>query len=157
MFKKLSLLISAILTVISCGGSKQPEGRLMSYRYSCSGSMAQPIHDFTLKRIDDKTCQVIFFNHDAEPRTIDYEFVQDTILQPIQLIDSVETIVRQNKMWKYKEHYSPAFEVLDGNSWSLSFTFDGAEPSSSSGYHATPKGGGISQVVNMLKQYIPGI
>lgn len=160
MFHRLSLFFTTVLALFSCGGIKSsgPEGKLISYSYGHQGSMAQPTYDFSMKRLDDKTCEIAYFNHDVEPRIENYEYVLDTVVKPIALMDSVEAIVRESKMWNYKERYKPVFEVMDGDSWSLSFKFEGQElPFSSSGYCAGPKGDGMHNVIQLLKPHLPGL
>lgn len=155
-------LLALFFAFLSCSTSaKKPQGKMLSFRYSEHGSMAQPNCDFTVTRIDDKTCTVRYFNHDKEiPDTIqnyDEEMMYDTLTFSISLLDEIQNVVMAHKMWKYKEHYSPMFDVLDGTSWSLSIRFDDDVSISSGGYHSWPKDKGLREVDDLLRPKCKGL
>ncbi len=56
------------------------------------------------------------------------------------LMDSLEAIVKEYRMDRYKERYKPRFDVKDGDTWDLSLRFSNGKHVSSGGYEAMPKG-----------------
>gem|GEM_PF-2982358 len=69
---------------------------------------------------------------------------------PAYVADSLAQIVREEKMSKYKEHYTQPHKILDGTSWSLYVRMDDKTSFSSSGYMAWPKGDGLERLNTYL-------
>ena len=69
---------------------------------------------------------------------------------PAYVADSLAQIVREEKMSKYKEHYTQPDTILDGTSWSLYVRLDDQTSFSSSGYMAWPKGDGLERLNTYL-------
>ena len=63
-------------------------------------------------------------------------------------------IVLEEKMYGYKESYSPIFKVLDGYSWHLRVRFSDGTSISSGGSNARPEGDGLKRLENYLNQLI---
>lgn len=160
---KLLIALSPLFLLFTCSLKHKPDAKIVRYEYSIHGSMAQPIHQFTVEKINDKTCRLSYFNHDREfdswdsMHDKDGNFVLDTSKEPIALLDSIQQIFVEHKMWTYKKNYQPTLQVLDGNSWSLNITLDDGTSYSSSGYHSKPKDDGIDVIINMLKRKFNGI
>ena len=62
------------------------------------------------------------------------------------LIDTLELIVRQYRMDRFKGHYQPRMEIMDGDSWSTEIKFSDGTHSSCSGYMAYPPGKGAEAI-----------
>jgi hypothetical protein len=62
--------------------------------------------------------------------------------------------VLEEKMYGYKESYSPIFKVLDGYSWHLRVRFSDGTSISSGGSNARPEGDGLKRLENYLNQLI---
>ena len=69
---------------------------------------------------------------------------------PAYVADSRAQIVREEKMGKYKEHYTQPHKILDGTSWSLYVRLDDKTSFSSSGYMAWPRGDGLQRLNTYL-------
>ena len=71
---------------------------------------------------------------------------------PAYVADSLAQIVREEKMSKYKEHYTQPYTILDGTSWSLYVRFDDKTSCVSSGYEAWPEGDGLKKLQAFLRE-----
>ena len=56
------------------------------------------------------------------------------------VMDSLEAIVREYRMDKYKERYKPMFDVKDGDSWDFSLDYSDGKGVRSGGYFTMPDG-----------------
>ena len=66
-------------------------------------------------------------------------------------LEALRKIVIEEKMYKYKDHYQPPYEVFDGWSWSFNVNFSGRHNSfSSGGYMQRPEGNGLDRVKEYL-------
>ena len=63
-------------------------------------------------------------------------------------------IIVEEKMMKYKEHYRPVFEVLDGYMWHFEATFSEGARVYSSGSNARPGGDGLNRVREYLTELV---
>lgn len=160
---KLLLALSPLLLLLTCSPKHEPDAKIVKYEYRIHGSMAQPIHQFSVEKIDDKTCRLSYFNHDRKFDSWDsmYDednnFILDTSTEPIELLDSIQKIFTEHKMWKYKKDYQPVLQVLDGDSWSLYITLDDGTSYSSGGYHSGPKDDGMDVIIDMLQEKYKGL
>lgn len=112
---------------------KMPAGRLKSFSYVYSNAFAGYRDEFTLKRTGDngELCIVEerFDGREPEkPRTVT---VEDSVLQ------RVRTMVEDGQLYDVGRRYAPEFDLMDGPSWSMDFSFEGGSISSS-GYAAGP-------------------
>ena len=63
----------------------------------------------------------------------------------------VQAIVKNFKMDKYKRDYKPMFDIYDGDSWSLYYSYDSGRSVSSGGYMAWPSN--YHEMRNALSAY----
>lgn len=54
------------------------------------------------------------------------------------ILDSLEALVQEYKMDRYKERYMPKFDVKDGDTWEVSFDYSDGKHVFSSGYFTMP-------------------
>ncbi|MBP5498518.1 MAG: hypothetical protein J6X81_04020 [Muribaculaceae bacterium] len=146
------------------GGKDAPMGRLKAFSYTENASMAQPERWFDIKLNDDSATATLIVRgvRDIiipEDRKDDYDFqyqlseTGDSVQVPASVLDSVAQVIISHKMYKYKEHYRPRFEVFDGTSWSLNASYDNYEDGfSSGGYMEWPSDDGIDIVAGILKE-----
>ena len=106
--------------------------------------MAYPVLELDLNLVDD--------------------FVQVTIVEGIdtvrykadrQLMDDVQRIFSERRMYRYKSSYRPKLKVLDGYSWHYSAKFADGESFSSSGNNAWPRGDAFDAIADLVKGYSP--
>jgi hypothetical protein len=57
-------------------------------------------------------------------------------------------------MYKYKEHYTPRMEVLDGEGWHFAAKFSDGTRIYSSGSNAWPRGNGLGRIQGYLLKLI---
>lgn len=57
------------------------------------------------------------------------------------LMDSLESIVRDYKMNRYKEKYTPMFDVKDGDTWEFTLKYSDGKRVHSHGYYVLPDNG----------------
>ena len=74
--------------------------------------------------------------------TIDKEYpLSATVEVDKSILDDLQQIVEKYNMHKYKDHYLPPVEVLDGSMWSMGIGFADGDYVSSSGSNAWPDNG----------------
>lgn len=69
-------------------------------------------------------------------------------------LEKLKQIIVEEKMMKYKEHYRPVFEVLDGYMWHFEATFSEGARVYSSGSNARPGGDGLNRVREYLTELV---
>ena len=69
-------------------------------------------------------------------------------------VEKLKQIIVEEKMMKYKEHYRPVFEVLDGYMWHFEATFSEGARVYSSGSNARPGGDGLKRVREYLTELV---
>ena len=57
------------------------------------------------------------------------------------VMDSLEALVREYRMDRYKERYKPMFDIKDGDTWDFSLKYSDGKRVRSGGYEALPNGG----------------
>ena len=62
-------------------------------------------------------------------------------LAEASVMDSLEALVQQYKMDRYKERYKPMFDIKDGDTWDLSLKYSDGKSVRSGGYEALPANG----------------
>ena len=114
-----------------------PYGALLSLEYGGThGYHAYSNIDFRAERLKNgKTRITVMVGNDR-----DRVFEEDG-----SVMDSLEAIVLQYKMYKYDRQYTPKFDILDGDSWHLYLHF-AEENTSCGGYEAYPPGKGAEAI-----------
>lgn len=76
------------------------------------------------------------------------------------VFDSLQAIILKHKMYKYKGHYQPKFDVLDGTSWHLYVMYSSGKDISAGGYMAGPDGYWVAfnEIIQCLQHWkdMPG-
>lgn len=154
MKKYFYSIISLILSLFVCSnttcsnsakGDTKALRKVVSYSYCEYGTMAQPNIKYTIKRLDDKRCELSYFNHDKN-RT-------DVVTRPIAMLDSIEVLVNDSKVWKWKGSYSPKFHVLDGYTWHMNVVFGDGTEVNSSGSNARPRNNHFYDIDGIVIKY----
>ena len=118
---KLILSVCALLAVLgSCSRSKfgiiaegdntKPEGKLVSYQYSYSGTMAYPIDYFRIDRNKDGVLRLGWSKDDNDIHLVRI---------PEESLQIIDSIAKQHKLWNLKNSYRPKMQVYDGYGWSF--------------------------------------
>ena len=140
-------LISGWLGSVTVEGifSRMPKGELVWVEYTKSGTMACYIYYSEVELQKDGT--VIVKSQKESCGEIIEKKVDPKVLTDLR------NIIKEHKMYKYKEHYRPYFQVLDGYSWTFSARFSDGTSISSSGSNAGPGGDGL----HVLRDYMRGL
>ena len=148
----------SLLSLFGCGpktpapspapGPDDPD-RLVSIEYGGThGYHAYSNIDYRAQRTEDgKTRVTVMVGNDR-----DRVFEADG-----SVMDSLEAIVREYRMDRFKEHYQPKMEILDGDSWHLYLDFADGRHTGSGGYMAGPgKDGGkaLGMVEGILSRWL---
>ena len=118
-----------------------PTGRLTSFSYTHSGTMAQPFKQYELELLE--TGKVQFFAHNLG------EF-HDTLMVSREVLDTVANMIIRNEIYLYKDHYEPDMEILDGEGWSYFAAYDDDTTLSSGGTNAWPSNYALPVIANYL-------
>lgn len=150
--KKIFLIASLIMSifVLSCtaASDKNPKGKqLTCYSYSHHGTVAQPFEDIEVRKADSCCTACVFTSGDDD-------FTYKTYAVGEDLLDSIQNVIINHKMYKYKDHYEPIFEVLDGDSWHYEAVYSDRTILSSGGHCAGPKDDGTTVINNIIKNYV---
>lgn len=116
-------------TLLAC--AKGRDGKLTSFEYRHDNGMVYGAGKSFSARLseDGKSVDVeIEIDLQVTTKTADPSFM-----------DELDAIISQYKMKKYKDYYKPVFEVLDGDTWGLSFGYSSGKRYESRGYVASPK------------------
>ena len=141
-------IVSALLGILTACGQKKamPEGALKSIEYTVSGTMAGYMYEAHVDKQPDGS--VIL--------KASYENYGPLVVKKVEAsaLDELRKIIEEEKMYAYKEHYSPHGEVLDGYSWSFRARFEGDEYIYSGGSNKEPPTNGLGRIRGLVIQLI---
>ena len=134
----------SLLSLLGCG-SAAPDGqtsRLVSIEYGGThGYHAYSNINFKAERMEDGHTRVIVMVGNDRDRV----FIEDGAV-----MDSLESLVLDYRMYKYDKQYTPKFDILDGDSWHLYLDFSDGKHSSCGGYEAYPPGKGAEGLKKII-------
>ena len=145
MKKCMFYMIAGILSLIGCG-TPEPTGELLSVDYTHSGTMAGYIYEGRVKQDSNGNFVLTAMKENYGP------LFQKQISK--EAVDSFKQIIIEEKMYKYKEHYRPSMEVLDGEGWHFAAKFSDGTRIYSSGSNAWPRGNGLGRIKGYLLKLI---
>ncbi len=139
----MALLVSSPVTGASTDADSEaaPKVIILSYHKTDGRRHPQAWYDFQLEK-DGR--YMLTNSTNRSPK----EALRAEV--PAYVADSLAQIVREEKMGKYKEHYTQPHKILDGTSWSLYVRLDDKTSFSSSGYMAWPRGDGLQRLNTYL-------
>ena len=121
-----------------CGASHQmPEGKLVSLEYSRSGMRSN--HEYQVNVNTEPNGDVVL-----RAMKEDYGPLFEKKLTAEEVAGFVR-IIEEEKMYQYKERYTPFLKVLDGYQWRFTADFEQGHLYSS-GSNARPKGNGLDRI-----------
>lgn len=145
MKKCMFYMIAGILSLIGCG-TPEPTGELLSVDYTHSGTMAGYIYEGRVKQDSNGNFVLTAMKENYGP------LFQKQISK--EAVDSFKQIIIEEKMYKFKEHYRPSMEVLDGEGWHFAAKFSDGTRIYSSGSNAWPRGNGLGRIQGYLLKLI---
>ncbi len=149
------LILMSLLSILGCGRPAaapqpgKPERRLTSIEYGGThGYHSHSNIDYKAERMKDgRTRVTVMVGNDR-----DRVFVEDG-----SVMDTLEALVMEYKMYKYDKTYTPKFDILDGDSWHLYQHFSDGSSASCGGYEATPPGKGaegLAKIAGYLSRWL---
>lgn len=159
--KRIGLIFFVMSILCSCSTKKNVENigaastnqkiesqnskiAITEYSYRLRGMMYEPIEDFTIK-LDGDSCKLTYFSLEQHG--------EKTVSCDPTLLEAIGKVVEKYKMYNYESDYQPKFEILDGESWSLSINYLNRASTYSHGNNAGPNDRGLDEVVNIVHEY----
>ena len=145
MKKCLVLMIGALLSLLSCS-MKGPEGDLVSLEFVSNGTRFGTECEGHVVAGSNGTFTLTAMKMNYGPlfrKKIGKEEMA-----------TFKKIILDEKMYKYKEHYRPLFQVKDGHSWRFSAKFSDGSTIHSTGENSKPGGNGLSKIQGYLSDLI---
>ena len=147
------LIVMSLLSFLGCGQKDPAPGldrdvHLQSLYYSAShGYHAYSNIGYRAERLEDGQARVTVLVGNDRDRVY---------LTEGALMDSLEALVREYRMDRFKGHYEPKMEILDGDSWSMELVFTDGKSTSCGGYMAYPPKGaaGIGKAEGILSRWL---
>ena len=129
-----------------CALKKMPEGELVSVEYSRRGTMARAEFEGSVERDSSGAFVLTAMKDHYGPlfeKKVDAEVMRH-----------FRQIIEEEKMYKYKESYTPLMRVLDGWRWSFSAKFSDGSVISSHGENAGPRDDGLKRIRSYMQELI---
>ena len=127
----MSLLTGLLGTLSGCMSHQgMPTGELISVEYTENGTRAGNKYYGSVERQENGTVilKAMKQNYDSIiEKKVDAE-----------VLTHIQNVIKEHKMYKYKEKYRPILQVLDGYSWSFEAKFSDGQKIYSSGFNARP-------------------
>ena len=138
-------MIGALLSLLSCS-MKGPEGDLVSLEFVSNGTRFGTEFEGHVVAGSNGTFTLTAMKMNYGPlfrKKIGKEEMA-----------TFKKIILDEKMYKYKEHYRPLFQVKDGHSWRFSAKFSDGSTIHSTGENSKPGGNGLSKIQGYLYDLI---
>ena len=127
---------------------KMPEGELLRVKYSRHAARAGAEYEGLVER--DSTGTYILKAMQTPYGPLFQKQLDATEVQQFR------QIIQEEKMYQYKEIYTPMMRVLDGYSWSFSAKFSDGNIVSTHGENASPRGDGLARIRNLMIELAKG-
>lgn len=128
------------------GGELSPTDTLLTLDYTVTGTMAGYDYEAHVKTDSAGTVWLRGVRESHGPLW-ERRLGADELQQ-------LQQIVIDEKMYAYKEHYSPSTQVLDGQMWSFHASYKGGQLLSSGGTNAWPPGNGLRRIEEYVNQLV---
>ena len=127
----MSLLMGLLGTLSSCLSQQGiPTGELVSVEYTEHGTMAGYKYYGSVERLENGTVLLKAMRQN-------YDSIMEKKVDA-ELLTYIQNVIKEHKMYKYKESYRPTFQVLDGYSWGFEAKFSDGQKIYSHGSNARP-------------------
>ena len=139
-------MIGGLFSLLACAMKRMPEGELVRVEISRRGTMARAEFEGRVEQDSTGTFVLRAMKESYGPL---FEKRLDA-----GMMQRFRQIIEEEKMYKYKERYTPMMEVLDGWSWSFSAKFSDGSSIWSHGSNASPKGDGLSRIRSYMQELV---
>lgn len=148
--KKLLLFTGMLALVVSCSSPKTETNNEMKTEHLIYFTFD---HHNTMALYYGEKYNVSIAKDGRVHVVIDEGFPEEKefYLDDNTIFDELLDIVKTYKMDKYKRDYQPRMQIFDGDSWSLSYSYDTKRSVSSGGYMAWPDN--YREMRNALSEY----
>ncbi len=154
---KTMVLMAGLLSLFGCfspGNSPVNENDTITHFSLSEGGGMNRFSGFSYIVEETKEGKVHFIFNEGYPDE------KELTIDDHAVFDSLQAIILKNKMFKYKGHYQPKFDITDGTSWHLYVTYASGKDISAGGYMAGPDGyrEAFSEIIQCLQhwQNMPG-
>jgi len=143
----IACMFSGLIGLLGCSLTKSmPDSELVSIEYTRSGTMAGYVYEGRVM-VDSNDSFMV------QAMKEDYGSLYEKKIGKEEM-QRFYQIIKDEKMYKYKEKYKPLFKVLDGWSWSFRAAFADGTTISSSGFNARPKSNGLQVIKDYMKELV---
>ena len=143
----LACLTAGFFGLLGCAPKKSmPTGDLVGVEYTRSGTMAGYEYEGRVQR-DSTGAFVLRAMKENYGPLFEKKLTSQDMEKFLQ-------IIKEEKMYLYKESYQPKMEVLDGWGWSFSAYFSDGSRIRSHGSNASPKGSGLGRIYACMNSLI---
>ncbi len=140
-------MFSGLISLLGCSFMKSmPDSELISVEYTRSGTMAGYVYEGRVKVDSNGSFKLQAMKEDNG-------LLYEKIIGKDEM-QKFRQIIKDEKMYKYKEKYMPMLKVLDGWSWSFKAGFADGTSISSSGFNASPKSKGLQVIKDYMKELV---
>ncbi len=154
---KTMVLIAGLLSLFGCsssGNTPVNENDTITHFSLSEGGGMNRFSGFSYIVDETKEGKVHFIFNEGYPDE------KELTIDDHAVFDSLQAIVQKYKMFKYKGHYQPKFDITDGTSWHLYVTYASGKDISTGGYMAGPDGyrAAFSEIIQCLQHWknMPG-
>lgn len=145
----LFCLVTGLLGLLGCEVKRMPEGNLVRVELTRSGTMAGYEYE---GRVGQDSTGAFVLRAMKENYGPLFEKKLDG-----EVMKRFRQIIEEEKMYKYKERYTPMMQVLDGWGWSFSAKFSDGSVISSHGENAGPRGDGLKRIRSYMQELVSHI
>lgn len=145
----LFCLVGGLFGVLGCAMKKMPEGELVRVEFSRHGTMARAEFEGCVEQ-DSTGAFVLRAMKETYGPLFEKRLDAETM-------NRFRQIIEEEKMYKYKERYTPMMRVLDGWRWSFSAKFSDGSVISSHGENAGPRGDGLKRIRSYMQELVSHI
>lgn len=138
-------MVAGILALVSCG-TKAPEGELVSLEYTVQGTMAGYQYEGRFSQGGDGGFVLTGMKETYGP-------LFRKKIGKVE-VEQFRQIILEEKMYEYKSHYRPFFDVRDGTNWTFRARFSDGSTIFSHGMNAYPKGNGLKRVRELFTSLV---
>lgn len=142
----MACLMGSVLSLLSCSRATMPESELESVEFTRSGTMAGFEYEGRVKK-DSSGVFVLRAMKETYGPLFEKQLTAEQMTR-------FREIIVEEKMYKYKERYTPMMEVLDGWSWEFHAKFADGSCIYSHGSNASPRGEGLHKIRQYMVELI---
>lgn len=142
----LFCLVGGLFSMLGCAMKKMPEGELVRVEFSRHGTMARAEFEGCVEQ-DSTGAFVLRAMKETYGPLFEKRLDAETM-------NRFRQIIEEEKMYKYKERYTPMMQVLDGWGWSFSARFSDGSVISSHGENARPRDDGLKRIRSYMQELV---